>query len=86
MLKVAHHGSRPSSAPAFLAAVRPRLALVSAGAQNPFGDPQPEVLERCLRAGALVLRTDRDGTIDVATDGRRLWVRTAGEDRERRIR
>jgi competence protein ComEC len=86
VLKVAHHGSRRSSAPSFLAAVRPRLALVSAGARNPFGDPQPEVLERCLRAGALVLRTDRDGTIDVATDGRRLWVRTAGEDRERRIR
>ncbi len=86
VLKVAHHGSRGSSTPAFLAAVRPRLALVSAGARNPFGNPHPEVLERCLRAGALVLRTDRDGTIEVATDGRRLWVRTAGEERERRLR
>jgi competence protein ComEC len=86
VLKVAHHGSRRSTSPVLLAAVRPRLALVSAGSRNPFGDPQPEVLERCLRMGVLVLRTDRDGTIDVATDGRGLWVRTAGEDRERRVR
>jgi competence protein ComEC len=86
VVKVAHHGSRSSSRPAFVARASPRLALISAGARNPFGHPHPDVVERYRRAGALVLRTDRDGTLEVATDGRAVWVRTAGEGEERRIR
>jgi competence protein ComEC len=86
VLKVPHHGSRSSSTPALLARAAPRLAVVSVGARNPFGHPHPEVLERYGRAGALVLRTDRDGTLEIATDGRRVWVRAAGEAEERRIR
>jgi competence protein ComEC len=86
VVKVPHHGSRSSSGEGFLASAGPRLAIVSAGAHNPFGHPHPEVLARYLRSGALVLRTDRDGTVDVATDGRGVWVRTAGEGEGRRIR
>ena len=86
VLKVPHHGSRSSSGDGLVASAAPRLAVVSAGAHNPFGHPHPEVLERYRRAGALVLRTDRDGTVEVATDGRGVWVRTAGEGEERRIR
>jgi competence protein ComEC len=86
VVKVPHHGSRTSSSEAFVAATSPRLALVSAGARNPFGHPHPEVIERYARAGALVLRTDRDRTLAVATDGRRVWLRSAGEGEERRIR
>ncbi len=86
VLKVPHHGSRSSSGSELLARVAPRLAVVSAGAHNPFGHPHPEVLERFRRAGVLLLRTDRDGTVEVATDGRRVWVRTAREGEERRIR
>jgi competence protein ComEC len=85
VLKVPHQGSRSSSSPAFVAATRPRLAIVSVG-RNPFGHPHPEVVERYRSAGALLLRTDRDGTVGVATDGRRVWVRLAGEGVERRIR
>ncbi len=86
VLKIGHHGSRSSSSLPFLETVRPRLALLSVGARNPFGNPHPEVLERCRSLGMLVLRTDRDGSLDVATDGRRLWVRTSGEAEERRLR
>jgi competence protein ComEC len=86
VVKVPHHGSRSSSGARLVADAAPVLAVVSAGAHNPFGHPHPEVLGRYRRAGALVLRTDRDGTVDVATDGRRLWVRAAGEGEERRIR
>jgi competence protein ComEC len=86
VLKVPHHGSRSSSGSALLAATAPGLAVISVGAHNPFGHPHPEVVDRYRRAGALVLRTDRDGTVDVATDGRGVWVRTAGEGEERRIR
>lgn len=63
VLKVAHHGSRSSTTPALLAAATPGLALVSAGARNPYGHPAPEVLERLRRSGARVLRTDRHGMV-----------------------
>jgi competence protein ComEC len=86
VVKVPHHGSRSSSSPALVQAARPRLAIVSAGARNPFRHPHPEVVERYARVGALVLRTDRDGSVHVATDGSRLWVRMSGEGHERRIR
>lgn len=86
VLKVPHHGSRTSSSAALVDAARPHLAVVSAGARNPFGHPHPDVLERYGRSGALVLQTGRDGDVHVATDGRRAWVRVAGEGQERRIR
>ena len=85
VLKVPHHASRSSSGAALLSRVRPRLAVASLGARNPFGYPHPEVVDRYREAGALFLRTDRDGPVRVSTDGSRLWVRTAGEALERRI-
>ena len=79
ILKVAHHGSRTSTTPAFLDAVRPRLALVSVGAHNAYGHPNADVMQRLHDAGAQVLRTDRAGTIVVRTDGRRIEVEARAE-------
>src|SRR4030042_950726 len=56
VLKVPHHGSRSSSRPALVARASPGLAVISAGARNPFGHPHPEVVARYRRAGALVPR------------------------------
>jgi len=74
VLKVAHHGSRTSTAEPFVSASQPRLAVVSVGARNPFRHPAPEVVARLDRAGARVYRTDRDGAVIVETDGVNLWV------------
>lgn len=74
VLKVAHHGSRTSSTAPFLAAVRPTLAVISVGARNPYGHPDPATLARLAATGARVLRTDRDGAVIFETDGRRLDV------------
>jgi competence protein ComEC len=74
VLKVAHHGSRFSSTAPFLERVRPRLAVISAGARNPFRHPSAEALARLEAAGARVYRTDRDGAVILETDGRVLRV------------
>ncbi|HEX8848591.1 MAG TPA: DNA internalization-related competence protein ComEC/Rec2 [Gemmatimonadaceae bacterium] len=76
VLKVGHHGSVTSTTPAFLAAVRPRVALVSVGAGNSYGHPGSAVMRDLARAGAEVLRTDRLGTVIVSTDGVALSVHT----------
>lgn len=77
VLKVAHHGSKTSTTSQFLAAVDPQIAVISVGANNTFGHPSPEVVERLIDGlGAdNVYRTDEDGTIEFITDGERLWVR-----------
>jgi len=79
VLKVGHHGSRTSSTDALLAAVRPRLALISVGARNTYGHPSPDVIHALTRAGAAVLRTDAEGTLVVRTDGTAIEVEEAGE-------
>jgi len=75
-LKVAHHGSRTATTQAFVSTVRPRVAVASAGAGNPYGHPARSTLERLAAAGARVYRTDRDGTISVTFDSVGMGVRT----------
>jgi len=74
ILKVGHHGSKNSTMPEFLAAVQPRVGIISAGEQNPYGHPNVELLERLENAGVWILRTDRDGAVHVLTDGARLEI------------
>ena len=77
VLKVGHHGSRTSSTPEFLAAVQPRIALVSVGAGNGYGLPNTEIMGALAGIGAQVLRTDRLGTVVVRTDGVALSVQVS---------
>ena len=65
VLKVAHHGSRYSTLDAFLQAVIPRLALISAGRDNSYGHPHKETLERLEKVGCLSLQTADSGAITV---------------------
>jgi len=74
VLKVGHHGSKNSTTPALLAAVRPKLAIISAGAENPYGHPSKELLDRLRDANVKVLRTDEYGAIHILTDGESLNV------------
>jgi competence protein ComEC len=63
VLKVPHHGSDTSSSPAFLDAVAPRYAIVSAGFENRFGFPHQSVLRRYSQRGCRIARTDLDGAV-----------------------
>lgn len=74
ILKVAHHGSKTSTSPQFLQAVDPRAAVISVGAENTFGHPTAETMERL--AATRVYRTDQQGTIEVISDGHQAWIRT----------
>ncbi|MHB8514817.1 MAG: DNA internalization-related competence protein ComEC/Rec2 [Dehalococcoidia bacterium] len=77
VLKVPHHGSATSSGRAFLDAVRPRLSVVSAGRDNPFGHPRPDVVARLAEYG-VVLTTANVGTVRFETDGRTVWYEVGG--------
>ncbi|MFI1221338.1 MULTISPECIES: ComEC/Rec2 family competence protein [unclassified Streptomyces] len=71
VLKVAHHGSAFQDA-GLLHSVRPRLALISCGADNPYGHPSARTVDALRAAGARVLRTDTDGPIAVTGAGKEL--------------
>ncbi len=74
VLKIGHHGSKNSTTEEFLAAVHPRLAVISSGENNSYGHPSPELLERLEKAAVRVLRTDRNGAVHILTDGSALEV------------
>ena len=76
VLKVPHHDSRYSSTPEFVEAMKPAVAIVSAGRRNAFGHPSPEVLHRYEAAGAVVLQTGEVGAVSVRSDGRQVVVET----------
>jgi competence protein ComEC len=82
LLKIGHHGSNGSSGEDFLAAVSPRLALISVGLANPYHHPSPAVLARLAHRGIPVLRTDRSGEVVVRfAPHRPLSIDTPGAPR-----
>ncbi|MBN2408839.1 MAG: DNA internalization-related competence protein ComEC/Rec2 [Candidatus Aminicenantes bacterium] len=80
VLKSPHHGSRTSSSPAFLAAVDPRVVVVSAGRGGSYGVLHPEVLKRYEAAGRIVFRTDLDGAVEITVQSPGLRIRTAASN------
>ncbi|PQV64847.1 competence protein ComEC [Abditibacterium utsteinense] len=68
VLKVAHHGSKTSTTPAFLRAAKPALALISCGRYNRFGHPNPQTLRTLQDAKVPTFRTDLSGALEVDCD------------------
>ena len=75
LLKVGHHGSATSTSPAFLNAVAPRFAIISAGRHNSYGHPRLGTLEKLGDARVATFRTDTMGATSFYLDGTRV---TAG--------
>jgi competence protein ComEC len=65
VLKIAHHGSDDAGLGPLLDRTRPRLAVISVGADNPFGHPTPGTLATLAEHHVPVLRTDLEGTISL---------------------
>ena len=78
VLQVGHHGSSTSSAAEFLRAVEPSVAVISSGADNRFGHPSDDVVDRILGhvGPELLFETARGGSVELASDGGRWWVVT----------
>ena len=78
VLKIAHHGSRSATSPELLAVTDPKVAVISAGRNNTFNHPHPEVLTRLRQriSADKILFTANNGTAEFITDGKRLWVKT----------
>ena len=83
ILLVPHHGSRSSSSPEFIAALKPRYAIVPVGYRSRFGHPAPGVLDRYRAAGAQLLRTDIDGAATVRLGDAGLSVQAERRGRGR---
>jgi len=76
VLKVGHHGSSTSSSDAFLAAIDPKAAVISAGKQNRYGHPSTEVIKRLADRGITIFRTDLQGAITLVIRPEGLFWRT----------
>ncbi len=76
VIKAPHHGSATSSTEAFLDRVDPEITVFSVGYNNRFGFPRKEIVNRYLKRGVDVFRTDEDGAITIITDGKELQVQT----------
>ncbi len=76
ILKVGHHGSATSTSRLFAEAVSPSFAVISCGKNNRFGHPHAGTLLVLRAVGAGILRTDRDGTVVLTTDGHTVAVKS----------
>jgi competence protein ComEC len=74
VLKVSHHGSADPGLPDLLGRLHPRVAAIEVGRHNPYGHPAASTVAALVRAGATVVRTDRDGSVRVEPDGGALRV------------
>ena len=75
VLKAAHHGSATSSTASFVERVAPAAAVISVGADNRLGHPDPDVVSTLREAvGGNLFTTADHGPIRFRTDGVRLWV------------
>lgn len=77
VLKVAHHGSKTSSTEEFLELVEPKIALIGVGANNNFGHPNEEVIDRLKTFTKLIYRTDEMGEVELkfSKDGKLTQIK-----------
>ena len=76
-LKASHHGSHNGADYAFIAAVSPKVTVISCGKDNRYGHPHEEAMSLLKKSGTDLYRTDMQGDIYVTSDGKNLTVATA---------
>lgn len=81
VLKVGHHGSSTSSSKSFLEQVQPKYAIIMAGKDNSYGLPTQKTIDRLNNIGSEIYRTDEDGTIQMASDGNTIQIKTTNNSK-----
>lgn len=76
LIKVGHHGSNSSSSAKFMAAVRPKVAVISVGKDNDYNHPHDAAIKRIQKYAAEIYRTDLQGGIVCTSDGSSLSITT----------
>jgi len=74
ILKIPHHGSRTAVLPEFLDKVKPKLAVISVG-KNSYGHPAEETIKQLKDRAIGIKRTDREGDIEIVSDGKSWYVK-----------
>ena len=75
VLKVGHHGSKTSNSEEFIEKVSPEIAVISAGQDNPYQHPHQETLDTLEKYGIKILRTDKNGDIQILCDSQSLKLK-----------
>ena len=76
VLKVGHHGSNTSSSQEFLEQVLPKYAIIMAGEGNSYGLPKEKIIKSLEDLGTTIYRTDKNGTIEITSDGNEIKIKT----------
>jgi competence protein ComEC len=74
VLKVPHHGSGTGMDATFLDTIAPKLSVISVGAKNRYGHPAPSTIHLLDEKMIKTLRTDKNGTIKLISDGKTFWM------------
>lgn len=73
VLKVGHHGSKTSTSDAFLKAVSPLIAVISAGESNKYGHPHEVIMNKLKQIDVDIFGTFHEGRIILFSDGKSIW-------------
>ena len=74
VLKVGHHGSDTSTMYSFLREIMPKIAVIEVGANNSYGHPSSETIDKLQQADSQIYRTDINGNIIITSDGDKLKI------------
>ena len=80
IIKLGHHGSNTSSTDKYLKAVNPKYAIISCGADNSYGHPHDEVIERLRKNNISFYITAQTGDITVTSDGKNIDIQTQNKE------
>jgi competence protein ComEC len=73
-IKVPHHGSKNGLIKELLEITDPQIAVISVGRKNRYGHPHQETLEILGYRDIRILRTDKDGDVEIVSDGKEWWI------------
>lgn len=80
VIKVGHHGSNTSSIDKYLKAVSPRYAIISCGADNSYGHPHSQVIDRLKDNNIDFYITAQTGDVTIISDGKNISLETQNKE------